>query len=220
MVTLLGHGVYSISDAARFTRLRSSRVREWFRGRPSKARDAVFTSDYDSLTEENLLSFFDLIEVFIAGQLRTANVSMQTVRKVHAALKKELQVNHPFCHRELLLSGKTVLTRGLDEHGAEEIRDALTRQKFFPAVIKPFLKSLDYDQATKLAEKWRIANSVVIDPEICFGQPIAEHAGIPTRILAKAYEANGQDAGFVAHWFDVSTEDVNAAVAFESSLAA
>jgi uncharacterized protein (DUF433 family) len=219
MISLLGNGVYSIPDAARFTRLETSRVREWFRGR-SKSKGPLFVSDYQEVTERKLLSFFDLIEVFIAGQLRQAKVTMPTVRKVHANLQQVFGVEHPFCHQEICLHGKTVLTRGLDQRGEEEIRDAVSRQKVFPEIIKPFLKSLDYDGASRLAAKWHIAHAVVINPQICFGQPVAERAGVPTRILAKSYSANGQDAGFVAQWFGVSTEDVNAAVAFESSLAA
>ena len=220
MIPLLGNGVYTIAEAASFTRLRSSRVREWFRGQPAKSKKPIFTSDYESISDQKLLSFFDLIEVFIAGQLRQATVSMQTVRKVHANLTDFLKVTHPFCHQELCLHGNTILTRGLDQHGQEEIRDALTRQKVFPDIIKPFLRNLDYNAASRLAEKWRIANAVVINPTICFGQPVAERVSIPTRILSKSYYANGQDAGFVAHWFNVSTDDVDAAVAFESSLAA
>lgn len=220
MKTLLGNGVYTISEAARLTRLQDSRVREWFRSRPGRTSGPLFKSDYESASEQKIISFFDLIEVFIAGQLRQAGVSMPTVRQAHKNLQALFTVGHPFCHQEICLHGKTVLTRGLDKHGEEEIRDALNSQKIFPEIIKPFLKSLDYHNMSQLAERWHIAEAVVINPAICFGQPIAERAGVPTRILSRSYFANGKDAGFVAQWFGVTTDDVNASVAFESSLAA
>jgi hypothetical protein len=61
MSIILGHGIYSLPEAARLTRLRSSRVREWFTGRSGLARKAVFESDYDSVGGDRAISFLDLI---------------------------------------------------------------------------------------------------------------------------------------------------------------
>src|SRR5262249_36402720 len=220
MTALLGNGVYSFSDAAKLTRLRVQRVREWFRGRADGSRRPVFQSDYRDLCEDDLVSFLDLVEVFIAGQLRDRGVALQTVRKVHRSLARELEVRHPFCRRELYTSGRRIFTHGLDELGRVEITDVLTKQKVFPTVIQPFLRSLDYDSATAMARRWRIAPRVVVNPAICFGQPIVEAVGIPTSVLFRAFRANGGQADTVADWFGVSRDDVVAAVEFERGLAA
>ncbi len=53
-----------------------------------------------------------------------------------------------------------------------------------------------------------------------FGKPIVEAVGVPTSILAAAYEANQKDAARVARWYNVQPEHVMAAVAFEGSRAA
>jgi uncharacterized protein (DUF433 family) len=172
------------------------------------------------LSEENLISFLDLIEVFIAGQLRSRGVALQTIRKVYTTLQGELKAGHPFCRRELFTFGKRVFTHGLDPAGRIEITDVLTKQRAFPEVIQPFLRSLEYDKATDMARRWRIAPKVVVNPEICFGQPIVEAAGIPTGVLFRAFRANSEKAETVADWFGVSREDVIAAVEFERGLAA
>jgi uncharacterized protein (DUF433 family) len=145
---------------------------------------------------------------------------MQNVRRVYERLAADLSVQHPFCHRELLTAGKTVLMRGLDEHGREELVEILTRQKVFPQIIVPFLHRIDYDKVRLLALRWRIAEHVVIDPNLCFGKPIVEAVGMPTAILAAAYRANADDADLIADWYNVSADDVLAAVRFERSLAA
>jgi uncharacterized protein (DUF433 family) len=220
MTALLGNGVYSFADAAKLTRLRVQRVREWFRGRTDGSRRPIFQSDYRDLCEDDLVSFLDLVEVFIAGQLRDRGVALQTVRKVHRALARELEVRHPFCRRELYTSGRRIFTHGLDESGRVEITDVLTKQKVFPTVIQPFLRSLDYDSATAMARRWRIAPRVVVNPEICFGQPIVEAVGIPTSVLFRAFRANAEQADTVADWFGVSRDDVVAAAEFERGLAA
>ena len=217
---LLGNGVYSFSEAARLTGLRNSRVREWFRGRPSESHRAVFRSDYEGLTDENLISFMDLIEVFIAGQLREFRVSLQIVRQVHSKLKLVWETNHPFCRKEVLTDGQKIFTLGLDAASCDEITEALTGQKAFPSVIRPFLRSLDYDEANRCAFRWRIANRVIVDPGICFGQPVVQPVGLPTVILSNAYVANGNDAEAVARWYEITTQDVLAAVEFEKHIAA
>jgi len=221
MTILLGNGVYNYREAARLTGLKQQRVREWFRTPTSGAkRRPVFRSDYKPIDGDYAISFLDLIDVFVAGQLREHGVSLPTLRRVYARLQEELNTPHPFCRSEILSDGPIVFTRGMDEKGQEELKEVLTHQKVFPRIILPFLKRIDYDAATRLAERWHIAPLVVIDPRLCFGKPIVEEYSIPTAVLADAYQANDQDAELVADWFNVNAEHVLAAAAFESNMAA
>jgi uncharacterized protein (DUF433 family) len=221
MSTRLGHGVYTLAEAGRLTRLKPSRVHEWFRGR-SSARDRrpVFRGDYEPVGGDRAISFHDLIEVFVAGQLRDHGVSLQSLRKIHARLQEDLGTKHPFCRREILTREGRVFTLGLDERGREEVVDVLARQRVFPEILLPFLKRIDYDEVTNLARAWRIAPMVVVDPAIGLGKPVVEDVGIATAVLAASYEANGRDAEVVADWFKVHPKHVLAAVEFEGSLAA
>lgn len=218
---VLGHGVYNLREAALLTQLRSQRVREWFWGRPRvESRRPIFRSDYQSVGEDRAISFYDLIELFVAGQLREHGVSMQSLRKVHKQLQTDLGTRHPFCRKEILSDGKHVFTLGLNEEGRNEMIEVLSHQRVFAEILLPFLKKIAYDDATLLAQKWMIADMVVIDPAICLGKPIVESVGIATAILAAAYKANSQNAEVVAEWYGVHSSHVMAAVDFERSLAA
>jgi len=220
-VNILGHGVYSLPEAARLTGLRPHRVGEWFRGSSqTRARKPVFQSDYESVGGDRAISFHDLIELFVAGQLRNSGVSLQSLRKVHRRLQGDLGTRHPFCRREVLTKQGQVFTFGLDEHGKREMIEVLTRQRAFPDILLPFLKRIDYDDVTAMARRWCIANLVVIDPTICLGKPIVEGVGITTAILAASYEANDQNAELVADWYKVHSKHVIAAVDFERSMVA
>jgi uncharacterized protein (DUF433 family) len=216
-LSILGHGVYTLPEAAQLTRLKPRRVREWFGG---QAIGQVFHSDYPTVGGDHAISFHDLLELFVAGQLRDHGVSLQTLRKVHKRLQDDLRTKHPFCRREILTGDGQVFTLGLDEPGKEEMIEVLTRQHVFPDILLPFLHRIDYDEATEMAKRWCIADLVVIDPGICLGKPIVEGIGIATAVLAASYEANGQDAELVADWFRVHPKHVLAAVDFERSLAA
>ena len=87
-------------------------------------------------------------------------------------------------------------------------------------VLLPFLEQIEYDEVTKMARRWLIADRVVIDPAIGLGKPIIDGIGIATAVLAASYQANDQDAELVADWFRVRPRHVIAAVDFERSLAA
>jgi uncharacterized protein (DUF433 family) len=219
--SVLGNGIYTFPEAARLTQLRPGRVREWFRGRSSgHDRSPVFSGDYPPVDGDCAISFYDLVDVFVAGQMREYGVSLQTLRRAYRAMQDTFGAKHPFCRQELLTDGKDVFARALDVRGCEEIVEVLTRQKVFPRILLPFLKRIDYETATKLAARWRIADLIVVDPQMCFGQPIVEPAGIPTAILAAAYHANGRRADLVADWYDVHPNHVLAAAKFEGRIAA
>jgi uncharacterized protein (DUF433 family) len=218
---ILGHGVYSLPEAARLTRLKGRRVREWFRGRKQVlSRKPILHGDYQPISGDNAISFLDLIDLFVVGQLRNHGVPLQSLRKVHAQLKKELKTPHPFCRMEVLSDGKRVFMLGLDEQNKAEMTEVLTHQRVFADILLPFLKRINYDTATRLARRWCIADMVVIDPAICLGKPIIGEVGIATSILAGAYHANKNDAEVVADWYNIHSKHVIAAVDFERSLVA
>jgi len=214
---LLGKGVYSFSDAAKYTGLRSARVREWF---GSIRSDRVFLSDFGNETQQKLISFNDLIEVFIAGQMRERGASLKAIRNSHEILSHKWHTKHPFCRREVCVHQGRVLYLNLQDDDRAEVLDVLSAQRLFSDVILPFLKRLDYDQATKAATLWHIADGVELNPQICFGKPIASVSKKPTYLLSAAYLANGRNEDAVARWYGVPTDDVKAAVAFEASMSA
>ena len=220
-VDILGKGVYSIPEAAKLTKIRTQKVSEWFRGRtsPSKFFRPIFESDYPILHEQYAISFLDLIELKIGGSLRGMGVSLPYLRKVYDHLQQEFG-DHPFCKRQIYVGGKKIFTRGLNEKESNSVIETITNQGYFESIILPFLKKIDYDDLTELAIRWRIANLVVIDPAIRFGKPIVEETGIATHVLRQSFYANNEDADFVAGWFGIERRHVEAAVAFENSLAA
>jgi uncharacterized protein (DUF433 family) len=219
MITILGHGVYTLAEAAKLTKLDLSRIREWFRIRGSHP-PPIFRSRYEEIEGETVISFLDLVDVFVAGQLRTRGVSLQTLRKVYKKLANDFGTKHPFSRKELLTDGKKVFVSDLGKQCNEEIREALSDQGVFPEIIRPALMCIDYHKITSLALRWHVSDQVVLDPALCFGQPIVEKVGIPTRLLFSAYQANDKNPQKVADWYNIKPSQVKAAVAFESSLAA
>jgi uncharacterized protein (DUF433 family) len=218
---ILGHGVYDINEAARFTGLKRARVREWFRGRVSDPIPRpVFRSDYAGVGEGHSISFLDLVEVFIAGQLRGHGVSLQYIRRAHAKLQKDWETRHPFSKQDIRTDGKEIFVCALDGPARQIVYEVVTKNQVFESIILPTLEKIDYDEASNLAMKWHLAPLVVLDPRVCFGKPIVEPVGITTHVLAASYFAHGQNAKAVADWYEIEAEHVMAAVEFETRYAA
>jgi uncharacterized protein (DUF433 family) len=218
---ILGHGVYDISEAARFTGLKQARVREWFRGWSSDPIPRpVFRSDYAGVAEGHSISFLELVEVFIAGHLREHGVSLRSIRRAHAKLQNDWETRHPFAKEEIRTDGQNLFVGALDDREQRIASEAITKSQVFERIILPTLEKIDYDPASNLAMKWHLSPLVVLDPRVCFGQPIVEPVGITTYVLAAFYLANGQNAKTVANWYEIEEEHVMAAVEFETRHAA
>lgn len=217
MTQILGHGVYSVTQAARLLHLKPNRVGEWFSGRRTAP---VFNGDYPVIEGDRAISFLDMIDALVAAKFREEGVSLQTLRRVYRRLENDFKSPHPFCRKELLTDGNTVFIRVFDEEGEEHLVEVLTRQKVFPRIILPYLKQLDYDVATSLAVRWNVGHGILVDPEICMGKPIVKEVGIATHILAREYESNRRNARAVANWYGIEPKHVLSAYRFERGLVA
>lgn len=217
----LGRGVYALFEVARLTGISPGRVREWFGGRADRrSKGPVFKGDYAPVHGQVAVSFLDLVDVLVAGQLRELGVSLQTVRRVYAILESTLQTRHPFSHRGLYSDGKSVFHLSANQVGDQFLVDLLARQQVFVDVLLPYLRQIDYSPETDLAERWRIATGVVIDPQRCYGKPIVADCGVTTRVIASAVEANENDVDKVATLFNIDPHLVQNAMDFEARIAA
>jgi uncharacterized protein (DUF433 family) len=220
--TYLGNGVYSLPEAARLVGMTPQRLRTWFAGRKGR-QDAFFQPDYEPRDGQLAISFRDMIDAFVAVQFRdrrwgASRPSLERLRRIYRNAQELLGTKHAFCHQEFHTDGRTLFMKLADAEGHSKLVDLFDRQLMLDKVILPFLKKLDYDPEVQLAYRWNIADGVVLDPQINFGKPVVRASGISTRVLAGAYEANNRNADIVANWWDVSAEDVLAAVQFERTL--
>ena len=213
---MLGQGIYRVAEVSRFTHLNANQVRTWFKQRSDVADDSpVFAADYEPVNGDFAVSFYDLIDVLVAGEFRDRyGVPMHTVRRAHGLLQTRLNTKHPFCHSDLYTDGRRIFLCVANELNEEILSDVVSRQQFF-LHIREKLDHVDYNELTKLARRWRIARGVVIDPSISLGKPTIENTGITTYVVANQYYANSQNAALVADLYGIREKDVGNAVEFE-----
>jgi uncharacterized protein (DUF433 family) len=203
-----------------YTGLKRDRVRGWFTRRNADSRGrAIFQSDYEAVDGDQVISFLDLVDLVVAGQLREHGVSWQDLSTTHSVLQKLWDTKHPFARKEVRHFGGRIFALAIDGVERKGVSDVAVNPRVFEDFILPVLERMDYDGTTLLARKWRLAPMVALNPAINFGKPSVESTGLPTRILSAAFHANGEDARLVARWYGVREEHVRAAVDFEHRFA-
>lgn len=221
-----GVGIYSLADAARLTGVNAQRIRRWVRGYEYQAEDEsrsqrpVWSGQLPTLDDEVALGFLDLMEVRFVKAFIDRGVSLQSVRRAAARAKAFFETDHALCTNYFVTDGRTILAEVGEAAGEQKLLDLVKNQYAFKRILKPYLHGLEFDDDF-VARWWPLGEqrSVVLDPDRSFGAPIASRSGVPTAVLAKAYQRE-DDLDRVARWYEVTKKEVKDAVQFETKLAA
>lgn len=213
---VLGHGVYTISEAARLVGVSHRQAKAWFSGWTVDTPGVLGKSDYTDMQRPDLVSFLDLVDVLVVGQLRKQNISMPAIRRAYRIISSRLNSPHPFGRQELYAdtTGRLFYYAGT-ESGDESLVELVSGQAAFPKILLRYLQKIEYDPDSRLARRITLGQNIAIDAQMRYGKPIVVSAGMPTALLAGAYKANNRDAEHVADWYNVSVTDVMDAVDFE-----
>jgi uncharacterized protein (DUF433 family) len=209
----LGSGVYRLSDVARYTHLKPARPRTWFADRRGRRVAPVFRPEHPG-GGTIVVSFLDMVDAWMVGELRARGVSMPAIRAAHAALRAQLETAHPFAHVSIYTDGVRVFADAARHVADPVLTEVVSKQTFFPRV-RECLTRIEYAPDSHLARRWNIATGVVIDPTVSFGQPVVRGTGVTTRVVASAFRANREDTGLVSDLFGITPQEVLDAVRFE-----
>jgi uncharacterized protein (DUF433 family) len=220
-----GVGIYSVGEASRLTGVSGPRIRRWVKGYTFKSGERVlqsppvWISQLTPLDGEIALGFLDLIEVRFVDAFLKRGVKWTTVRKAEARARELFDTTHPFATKNFRTDGRGIFAE-LGSHKDKAIIELASSQLSFSQLVSPFLVGIDFEKDS--AVRWwplGSAKRVVIDPSRSFGQPIVAKEGVPTSVLARAFEIEGEE-GIVARAYQVSRISVRHAVEFEKKLAA
>ena len=221
---LLNTGLYTVSEAARLTRISAGKIRRWIRGynfrkgQSVRHSEAVWESEIKPLDDKVALSFRDLLELRFVDAFIQAGVSWVTMRRAHTKAQEELNTTHPFCSKRIATDGKNILLKQAEEDSDEALINLVTEQREFSRIVQDFLKELEFSGDDIVWWPLGKKRHVVIDPKRNFGQPTVVKSGVPAATLARSVKANSSQ-DIVARWYEVHPDEVRDAVEFEESLA-
>ena len=137
-----------------------------------------------------------------------------------AAAREAVQDPRPFSTRRFRTDGRTIFLDTLKATGESELLDLKRGQFVIKSVIERTFKDLDLDN--EVVARWRPfrgKDTIVIDPQRAFGQPIAAAYGVPTVALAEAVTSEGS-VERVSRLYEIPSAIVRDAVRFEADLQA
>ncbi len=227
IMSFIGTGVYPLRQAARLTGAKPASVRRWLLGYHRKGQEYLPLWSPELAHEElgePVVSFRDLLELRLVAAFERHGVSLRIIRSTAEYARKQFGTDYPLTSRRFLTDGRTIFMEAVKAAPPEEqLLDVHKRQLVFSDIIRPSLYAgIEYEGVR--ARRWYPLGEdrkiVVLDPGIQFGAPIVAKSGIPTDILHASFLAEGKDRKTVARVFGVTTQEVDAAVKFESKLAA
>lgn len=233
----LGIGLYTAADAARLLKLPARNIRRWLggysfaaAGREARQMEPLWQPQLPADNDIEL-GFRDLIELRFVAAFQAEGLATSTIRRCLLHARQIVGDERPFSTRRFHTDGRTIFVSFVEHAIADapegdrlpaseraRLVDLKSGQHVFREVIQRTFRDLDVDADAVV--RWRPykgKESIVIDPRRAFGEPIAAQTGVPTKTLADAFAAEGNEAR-VAALFNVAKSVVADAVAFESQL--
>jgi uncharacterized protein (DUF433 family) len=227
----LGVGLYAANDAARLLKMPVRNIRRWLGGysfqqrSESRIMPSLWTPDLPRTDDDRIeLSFRDLIELRFVQAFVGAGVGLLAIRNCLEYAREIVGNDRPFSTSRFRTDGRSIYLESLERLASGEtdarLLDLKKRQYGFKRVLEQSFKDLDIEDDE--VARWRPfkgRDTIVIDPDRAFGQPIAAAYGVPTVALAESAEAEGS-AERTAALFEVSLDVVRDAVRFQNELLA
>lgn len=202
-------GLYTLSDAGRLARIPRRTVARWAElGAEAKPL-------YSHPGVARLLTFEDLISLFVVRALRKAHVELPVIKSAERRLAQLWGVDSPFAHGSFKTRYGVIVT-SLTE-GERPVAVGAAIQEILYELIEHDLKDVSYDAAQR-ASAWRPVAFVLLRPDVQFGQPCIAGTRVTTR-TAYQFVAGGEPVDEIAADLAVTVEQLEAAYRFEESLA-
>ena len=216
------HAAYGLAEAARYLKLSPATLRAWTVGRhyPTAAGTGQFSPLLSLPTRRPpALSFWNLVEAHVLRSLRTDHgVSVKALRKALRYAEQELRIERLLLRRdlctdagklflerygeliELSASGQLAMRKVFDEH----LKRVEWDEREFPIRLYPFVSS----------DTPHVSRPIAIDPQVAFGRPVVQKAGVSTLTIAERIDA-GESVAELATDYDLTTEEIGQAVLYE-----
>lgn len=229
--SLLGKGLYSISEAARILQMRADTVRRWVtgysfgrNGHKRYSPPLIQLSTIDGVSEV-FLTFQNLIELLFIRLFHREGVSLYTIRAAALEAQADFNSRHPFAVKQFDTDGKGIFAtlefkdiEGITK--SKVLKDLRLSQMVIDEIARPYFKNLEYsDLGVIRYYPLGTEKGIVLDPKRSFGKPIDEASGVATYVLYQMART-GEAPRDIAAWYGVSEEAVSNAIEYEVLLKA
>jgi uncharacterized protein (DUF433 family) len=230
-----GIGIYSRVEAARLLRMTPPRLRRWVGGytywlrdsaaeKSRRKRPPVIKTDLPVIDDAIALSFLELMELRVVKAIVDAGISLQHVRIAAQLASSRFETDHPFASRRVFTDGQAIfsaITDDLERSDVVRWKKEDIDQIIAGPLFDQFLQEIEFDSTTSLARRWWPQGRncpILLDPKISFGAPVIAGTAVRTSVVARMAHRASVHAAAIA--FELQLQQAEAALAFESELAA
>ena len=210
MGRLVGLGIYDADEISFLLGTKSERIVRW--SLPDHRNLPPIAAPYF----DSFFTFEDLVSFAVALNLHHRGVSDKDLRNGIESLRIQTQYPRPLANQLVINKIATSGSSFLVQRDEEWLDIGRGGQGTFKSVIRIYLKGIAFDQVG-VANKWKAASGVVIDPRIQAGSPCIEGTRIPTSTIRELLEE--ESVHDIANDLELASGQIEAARDFELTLA-
>lgn len=217
-MSILERPVYGVVEAAGYLGLRSDRVRAWLDGY-DRAGIVYAPVVRDIHTGSDVVTWGEFVELGYLREYRRKGVSLQKLRPVIEALRREFATPYPLATARPFVMEKELVLELQEQNGLPSAIAIVIRSGQTVALTpeaRRFFQKVEFDAAGSGSARRLFpagpASPVVIDPLVRFGRP--NISGIATERMWELHDA-GETVYEIADGYDLAPESVRAAIAYE-----
>ena len=206
--------VYTMTELVRYAKTSRSTARAWLRGYeyrtiggPRAARPAA-----GNRGSEELLTFYDLVEVAAIAAARRVGVPLQRLRTAIDAGRNLYGWERPLVMERFKHDGHDIFVQDPDSGQPVNLSRWVRSRR---AHIREVLKDLDYE--TEMAARWWPAGrdgGILVDPAVSFGRPVIEPSGVSTIAVLERWRA-GELIEELAEDYGIPPSRIESALRYE-----
>ena len=218
--SLLDRPVYTFPEVDRLLGLYSGTSRRWIDGyrRDEKNYPPVVREES---TGSEAVTWGEFVETRLLSEYRNTGVPMLRMRPAVEILRREFG-RYPLARSKPFTDSRDLILKVQDESALDRrMRFVVVRtgQIFLSEEMARYLDHVSFDDSDAPTAVHPLGNevAVTIDPLVRGGAPMIN--GVPTAVLASLHRG-GDSIADLTRWYDLSETDVDAAIAYEKTLAA
>ncbi|MBI4650579.1 hypothetical protein HY745_04690 [Candidatus Desantisbacteria bacterium] len=158
----LGHGIYTIPDAAHILKMELPTLRRWINGYrkvnlvDNNVVHHPIINNINTWGEaySRSFNFYTLIELYTIMTLRELGVSFKNIRQARNELSERFKTQFPFASNKLMCDGKRILTEFKNKEDEILLQLGTDGQTAFKKIIEPFCHKLEFSLSNEMVERY------------------------------------------------------------------
>ena len=218
--------LYEPADVARLAGLARGQASRWLFGYSYPYGDELRQQDplgrrQLATRQSRRASFLDLVELRTAKLFLDHGLSAQKVRRAFWEAQRATNEPFPFASKRVFTLGPRIFLKVDHPDTKGGLLELLTGGQWaIEPMLRDYVQQLEFDESGLAETWWPMGPSVpvLITPRRAAGAPTVKTRNVKTSTLYDLYLAEGRHIEPVAHWYNLSPDEVAAAVTYEEKL--